>query len=474
MQEIRQTNQNDKDPDVLRFEEMENSDREQYFDVESIENMVEFYAESGQIGKAEQVLKLGLKLHPDSISLLIIKTYILIEKGEEDIAIPLLENLLKFEETDIELYYNLGWAHLKTGNPEKALSYFKNALSIAFDEHEELILEIAFTLNEFDMSAQAIELLEESILKYPNNEILHLELAYTYDKENNFEKTLSTYNRLLEINSFSEFAWYNLAAFYSRNCDHKNALACFNLVLAINPDNGEALFDKAGIFLEMKEYRKAFDCYIDCVSYKYEILLCYHQIAYCLEQMKLNDLALRIYEMTINVAPAFLLPWLGYISLLINCKDVKKALEKSTEAILISDMLPEFMYLRAKALLLAKNYPKALSWLERSIKNEPDNIRNIYEWLKVKKELRPKKDYFAILKELKPRTANRYTLNYVSAGVAILDLRDFSLAGKYLENALIESSGDFDYFLDTFSLSEDELFKNETLNKILVKYFDYE
>ena len=474
MQELRQTNHSDKDPDVLRYEQMEINDTEQYFDVESIENIIEFYAENEQIERAERVLNLGLKMHPDSLDLLIKKSYILIEKGEEKVAIQLLKKLLKFEETDPELYYNLAWAYLKAGNPKEAFVNFRNAINIAFDEYEVLITDIAFTLNEFDQSDYAIELLEEAILKHPKNELFLFELAYSFDKEDNTEKTIATYNRLLEINPFSELAWHNLAIIYNRIDDFQTALYCYDMALAIKPDNAEALFDKADLLIDMNEFEKAFDCYIDSISYNFDYPLGYYQLAYCLEKMNNNELALRFYDLTIKIEPAFLLPWLNYISLLINTNNAKKALEKSMEAILISDMLPEFMYLRAKAHLIANEYQKALTWFEKSVKDEPDNLRYIYEWFKVKKELFPKKDSFAILNELRPRIASRAALNYVSAAIALIEHKDFALAGSYLEFALIETPEEFQFFMDVFSFPESDILENKYLFDIISKYIDFE
>jgi len=470
MQELTQTNPSDKDPDVLRFEQMEDA----YFDVESIESIFDFYAENSELEKAERVLQLGLKLHPNSIDLLIKKTFILIEKGEEKVAIPLLKRLLKFEEMDPELYFNLGWAYLKTDNPEKALSCFREAANIFFDEYDSFIIDIAFNLNELNYTKYAIELLEETILKYPNNENLLFELAYSYDNEDQILKTIDIYNRILNINPFSEATWFNLAIISHRYEDFNSALYCFDIVLSLNPNNAEAHFDKANLLLETEEPLKALNCYFEAVSHGFEPVICYHQIAFCLEQLGQIELALRFYDLSVKTHPTFLFPWFGYISLLISTNNAKKALEKSMEAILISDMYPEFMFLRAKAHILTKDYHKALSWLEKSIKHEPNNIRYIYKWLQVKNHLFSKKDSLSILDELRTNRASIYAINYVSAAISILELNDYFLAGLYLENALIEAPEDFDFFLDVFSFQLKDIFKSKILKKIVRKYVEFE
>ena len=474
MHESLQTEHNEVNEDVARFEKMESGNTEYYFDVEDIENIFDFYTVNGQLENAERVLQLGLKLHPASISLLERKTYIFLEKGEEENAIPLMEELLKFEESDPCLYFNLGLSYLKTGKPNKSLSYYKKALANAYDEEEEIILDIANSLNQYEQYNEAIDFLEEGCEKYPKNEDLLFELAYAYDKKEMIDKSISIYIYLLEINPFVENAWYNLGILYNENEDYAKSVECYNYALAVNPAIKEALFNKANALMNLEEFHKALDCYIEYVSYGEDIILAYQYIAECLEQLELYDLSLRFYELTITKAPLDFFTWVDYLSLIISQKHTEKALEKTAEALKFTDEFPEFMYLRGKAFWLANDYQYAFFWIEKSIEISPDNFRYLYGWIQLKKEINPARDSWSLLEEWKPKYAGTSGFNYTAAAIAITELKDFDIAGVYLEDAFIDAPEDFDYFLDVFAIPENELLENENLKQLIIKYFDFE
>lgn len=461
--------------DVKRFEQMVNGQTEYYFDVESIENIFDYYAENDDIEKAERVLNLGCKLHPNSIPLLLKKTFIFMEKDEDEKAIHLLEGILKLENTNIDLYFYLGWAYFKIEKDEKAIEYFKQGLALSYeDEEEELTLDIAFTLNQMEHYKYAIEILEERYEKFPDNEDILFELAYAYDKLNLLEKSHTAYRKILDINPFSENSWNNLGILYFKNNEFDRAIKAYDYALAINPSNAEALFNKANSLINMGEVLKAFDCYIDYVSYGYDDVMAYHYIADCLEQMKLYDLSMRFFDLTVKTKPDYLPAWLDYISILIDNNEGKKALEKTSEALLSTGLFPEFIYLRARAYILAKDYKSALVWIGRCVELEPENIRNIAEWLQVKKELQPQKKSLTFLNEWYELFPDSAALKYASAAIAMLELKNFKLAGKYLEEALIKSPDIFEDFVDYFSIPEEYIFENKILNKIILKYIEFE
>jgi len=458
--------------DVKRFEQMDYGKKECYFDVESIENIFDFYAENDQFDKAELALKLGCKLHPNSLPLLFKKTLIMMEKGDENNAIKLLEELLKFEDSNPELYFYLGWLNLKTNNLQNALSYFNEALKIAFYDEEELLVEIVYALNQMEFFDIAIKILETAKVKYPDNEGVMFELAYAYANIDMTEKSLLIYYKMLEKDPFSEDVWNNLGILFYKNDDFKHALECYDYVIAINPKNGEVMFNKGNALLSIGKAPEALDCYIDYFSYGNYDTTVYHYIAECLEQMKLYDLSYRFYEQSVSIEPSFLPSWISYILLLINNKDEKKALKKTTEALLVTEWFPEFIYLRAKAFMISNNYEQALYWMEKCLENEPNFLRNVAEWIMLKKKLCPYINSIEILKEKYKNCPESYALNYACAAIAVIEMNDFNLAGKFLDVALSKAPEEFDKFFAFFEIPENVIFDNTDLFKIIKKYFN--
>ena len=468
-----QTNHNEANEDVKRFERMENGNTEFYFDVQSIENIFDFYAGNDQFDKAERILQLGIKIHPGSISLLLKQAVVLLDKGQDKAAISILYGLSELEQSNPDILFNLGWAHLKTNDAENAVLYFRQTLDAAFDDYEDFLLDIALFLNQSDEYKLTIEFLEEGCNKCPKNEDLLFELAYAYDKEDRVKDGISAYKKLLDINPFSENAWYNLGILYIRNEDFINAIECYDYTLAINPSHAEALFNKANALVNLGELRNALDCYIDYVSYGYDVILAYHYIADCLEQMGFYECSLRYFRMTVATDPLYLPAWLGYLSLLINRDHVDESLEAADRALQASESFPEFMYLKANALLIAGKPESALEWFEKSIINDLDNVRNIFEWLQVKQQLNPFEKSFSLLGEWINTYPDCSAANYAAAAIALIESKDMQLAALYLEKALMKAPENFDYFLEIFSIPED-IFDDDVLDIIITKYIDYE
>ena len=166
MHESWQTNYNEIKEEVERFEQMENGEKESYFDVHSIENIFDFYADKNQFEKAERVLQLGFRQHPQSTTLLAKQAIILIEKGDDQKAIHLMESILHLEQSNPEFYLNLGWVYLRNGATEKGLVCFRKTLEMAFDEHEDYLLDIVLYLNQVQEFNSTIQFLETGCRQY--------------------------------------------------------------------------------------------------------------------------------------------------------------------------------------------------------------------------------------------------------------------------------------------------------------------
>ena len=62
---------------VSKFERMQAQGQCQYFDVDDFESLTDYYLEEFNISQALNVIKLGLKIHPQSPSLLLKKAQLL-------------------------------------------------------------------------------------------------------------------------------------------------------------------------------------------------------------------------------------------------------------------------------------------------------------------------------------------------------------------------------------------------------------
>lgn len=474
MHESWQTNHNEINEDVERFEQMESGEKEFYFDVHSIENIFDFYADKNQFEKAERVLQIGFRQHPNSTSLLAKQSIVLMERGEDMQAIDLMESLVNLEQSNPEFFLNLGWVYLRNGFTEKGIDCFYKTLDVAFEEREEYLLDIALFLNQIDLFETTISFLETGCKEYADNENLLFELAFAYDKEGNIQKGMETYNVLLELNPFSENAWYNLGILYIKNKELDLAISCYDYTLAINASHAEALFNKGNALVHLSKYQEAFDCYVDYISYGYDVVLAYHYIADCLEQMELIELSIRFYRLSVETDPGYIPAWLGYLSLLINHERADEAMEATKKALETTTDYSEFQYLRARAFLLTNNLKEAYKAFELSFELDPDNLRTVYELFQLKLALYPRLKTLSIWQKWLKKYPESPALHYLGFALFIQENMDIKKAAVYLEYGVKTDPETYDLFMELYPDIEEIIQNNKKLNQIIIKYFDYE
>ena len=107
MQEYSHANQDGTREAVERFEKLVNHNKESYFDVFQIESIFDFYNEKDMFEKAESAIKMGLRQHPDSTSLQLKYSSLLIEQLNYDAAIEILNYIKDIETNNSEIFLKL-------------------------------------------------------------------------------------------------------------------------------------------------------------------------------------------------------------------------------------------------------------------------------------------------------------------------------------------------------------------------------
>lgn len=104
---------------------------------------------------------------------------------------------------------------------------------------------------------EAIELLENGLIKYPDNMKILYNLGKNYFRVNNFNKSIQTIDEYLKRDTRNKFAYYISGASYYQMMDFRNAAEKLNLALALDPNMSNALFALAMTYKNMSEYDMA-------------------------------------------------------------------------------------------------------------------------------------------------------------------------------------------------------------------------
>lgn len=473
MHNSRQTNYNEIKREIERFELMEKGQKSFFFDVHTIEDIFDFYTDGLQYEKAEKIIEIGIHQHPNATSLQLKHAIVLMEKGEDEKAVTLLQYLSQLEKYNHEVYLNLGLIYLRNNNIPQAEKNFRQALEVASEEREMVLFDIAVLLNQHEAYTQTIELLQSACNEFKTNEHLLFELAYAYDKENNLISGMEIYEKVIDINPFSENAWYNLGILHAKSSSFEQAIECYDFTLAITPEHSEALFNKANALVALQKFDEAIDNYFEYISFQNEPILPYHYIADSFEQLEKIDESLKYYQLLTSKQPDYMPAWLNYLAILINKEMVQEALTVSKNALKYHANFSEIWYLRARSLLLNNDLSNAHNAFEKAFEDDPDSLKNSYELYQLKLALKPELNGKSILDEWHQLYPTSPAVHYMLCAHYLLDERNITTACHHLTMALNEDLN-IELFIAFYPQVEKIIKKSKKLSRIIEKHFDYE
>ena len=436
MQEFLHTNNDDVQEDIERYKQMVSAEKELYFDVHQIENIYEFYLEKDMFDEAEKILGIGLRQHPNASSLLLKHASSLSDKGKLQDAQNILEKLIRFESSNPDVFLTLGWNYLKQSKVKNAVDNFETAVSVAFEDEEDILFEVGFNLSQEGFYREALSFLERSNDKFPENENVLFELAFIYDKTGNLDKSVECYNKLLDINSFSENAWYNLGILYSKKEEFTKAVQAYEFTIAINPYHPEAHFNLGNSFAHSGMFAKALNEYLEHATLSNDTNLTYQYIADCWEQLGNFDLAIRFYTLVTKRQKDNPDAWYGMGTALMGKNDFSNALQALDQAISIEPLSPDYWFAHARSLFELGKKDDAVKSLENGLNLDPEETAAWIELFRLKmitEDFFSPEDYIKSL--LKSFNVNA-SVFYLAAMVYLRYLKNDDKASHYLHLAL--------------------------------------
>ncbi len=222
---------------VEKYEQMRALGRKVYFDADEFALLAEYYNAGGDNDEAEKLISEGLKMHPGSPELMLLKVKTLVFSEMYEEALDYMRQLP--EEDDVELPLLKIEALLHTNRYQEADELINRTLEreLSVDDLYFFITEIGYLLNDVDKFDRAISFLEESMKIDESNTDAIVDLAYAYEMKGNPEKAIDYNNLLLDIDPYSYDGWVNIGKLYSMNGEYNKAIDAFDFALTIQDDD---------------------------------------------------------------------------------------------------------------------------------------------------------------------------------------------------------------------------------------------
>ncbi len=440
---------------VERFEKMEYNGQQYFFDVHSIENIFDFYIDKLQFNKAERIIEIGIGQHPDASVLRVKQAIMFIEKGRLAKAAALLENLLLIEKSNPEVYLNLGYVYLRDDQNEKAIEIFEEGLKYAFNEEDEILLDVVLYLNQFKEYTATINILGIRYEKIATNENLLFEMAYALDKVGDDQMAFNVYQDLLSINAFSENAWYNAGISQVKLGDLEKANDAFDFCLAINPEHAQAYFNKGNSLAQQNRYSEALDNYLESVSYDMQQSRCLHYIADCWNHLGNSTTAIKYYELAVDIDFMDFDAWENFARFYLEaqepelCRDViDKALAE--KELMNDNELGMFYHIKAQSYVLNEAWNQSKKFFKKAILNNRLDLRHLIALYKLNKALSPGYNIELFVDKHNSDFIETSSFQYMLAAYHLLITENFDNGIFHLKEAINYAPGYMEEFMDTF------------------------
>lgn len=238
---------NDLDINALieKYEHMRAIGRKIYLDADEFAMLAEYYNAEGDNAEAEDLIEEGLKMHPGSPELMVMRAKMLVYAEKFDEALDYMEGISDDGSVDLALLKAEAFLHLDRQADADRIINLALKQDLPVDDLYFFITELGYLFNDVDIYDRAISFLEQSLkINDANNDAI-VDLAYAYEMKGDLDKAIELNNRLLDSDPYSFDGWVNLGKLYSMNNQHDKAIDAFDFALTINDDDVSVLKMKA-------------------------------------------------------------------------------------------------------------------------------------------------------------------------------------------------------------------------------------
>lgn len=240
--------------------------KEPYFDADQIEDLLNSFEESNDYTYFDEILALGLKLHPGNTALRIKQGKQLAYYEEYEEALDLLDNIAETGNQDLDLLKMECYCSL--GQYPKAVELLEELIAKGRDYLEDIFEYISPILNDLDLYEEARDFVDRGLALFPDNLILKNELCYVLEAEGDLPKAIELCNELIDKNPFSYEYWFTLGRLQSMVGDYEKAIESFDFALTCDDSDIELKILKAYCLFMNESYEKAIEEYEEIEGYE--------------------------------------------------------------------------------------------------------------------------------------------------------------------------------------------------------------
>ena len=288
------SSQNGSEQLVVRYESMVREGRSEYFDINELMLVADYYMDNGQPGKSMEALNYAAQLYPDDIDVQLSRCEAMLSQGRGLEAMELLDSLP--DQNDREVMFMRATVCLHEQFFDEADRVLR-ALSEEEGNSKDVLLDIAFLYLDSGMPEEAYKWAFPLFDDYSDDwEVRDFMLQYAYNTQN-YDQAIGLINKNLDENPYRVRDWLDLARCYISLDMPEKAFEAIDFALAVNGENVTALQLRMLCFLKIEEYRKAMDVGKKLIGLAPKSVNTYQNVASCAMDLEEFDEAIHYLDM---------------------------------------------------------------------------------------------------------------------------------------------------------------------------------
>lgn len=356
---------------IKRYEQFLSGSATGYFDVEELENIVEYYLRRGRTKDCTKALDLGLQLHPNNSALKTKRAKIYLATGDDQKAFRVLDSLA--ESMDYEIVLLKIEVLVKLGRLVEAKVLSDKLIVSESDDLDNVCLDIAYVYLGQNENKQALELLEKGDKFNDQNVELLYELAFCHEQSEDFDKAIAANKRIIDIDPFANEAWFNLGQLYFALQKFTKALEAYEYAMVIDENDSLTCIQKAHVHFQLNQFTEAIKTYQE---YKRMSSYGFWQtdifIAESYEKMEKYSEAISYYNQSLEAQPENYDALTGIAICLLEQEKFTESIPLIQQALVLNPEAPDAWVYMAEAYIGQDEVDNALVAYLKSISIDPD------------------------------------------------------------------------------------------------------
>ena len=285
---------------LQRVEQMLKFNKSQYFDVDDFVQVVN-YLIGKNIGKAQKVIEIGLKQHPNSMELYLKKSIVLILNGKYSSSESILKKIVKIEPLNYYAYLYYSLIAVTRNNKADALKYVEKTLVLNNnnnDENIDILYSFAELLMSTDKYRYALFYLQFVLKINKKYDDVYFDISDCYVGLNDIENAIKFLKKHIDNKPYDEFAWSSLGQLYEDLSQYKMAVDAYEFALAIVPSSVGYKVVLGRMNYNLGNYQIAID-YLEDIVGNVDVIIGAEVnllLGQCYQELKINDNAIFHYE----------------------------------------------------------------------------------------------------------------------------------------------------------------------------------